>query len=250
MNRPTIMVFPDRAKLNEFGAQKIQTASEEAIADRGVFRIALSGGSTPKALYALLAEEPYRSSIRWNDIHFFWSDERCVPPEHPESNFRLAWETLLSRIPVEQTNIHRMHGEDQDPQRAASDYEQEIRNFFQVPAEQIPQFDLILLGMGDDGHTASLFPFSPALEVTDRLVTANYVERLASTRLTFTAKLINEAACVMMMVSGKSKARALKEVLEGPYDPKRLPAQLIRPRSGELIYLIEAEAASELSRNP
>jgi 6-phosphogluconolactonase len=241
-----VLTLPDLSKLSLFAAEKLQTLLKDRLPG-APFSLALSGGSTPKALYSMLSEQRFRSTIPWNAIHFFWSDERCVPPEYPESNFRMARHMLLSKVPVNQQNIHRMRGEDPNPANAALEYEKELRQFFGLSADQIPRFNLILLGLGEDGHTASLFPFSKALKVEDRLVTENYVETLRQHRLTFTAKLINAAACVIMLVSGRSKARALKDVIEGKYEPERLPAQLIQPVNGEFLYLADSDATSALS---
>ena len=209
--------------------------SSEAVAQRGVATIALSGGSTPKLLYQLLADpnEPFRDQVPWSRIQFFWSDERHVPPDHPESNYRMANEAMLAHVPVLKENVHRVMGENPNVEEAADQYEQTV-----------PQrFDLILLGLGTDGHTASIFPGSEVLRETKRLVAAPWVEKQKSYRITMTLPLINNAASVFFLVSGAEKAEIVKEVLEGP---PRYPAQEVRPINGELILMLDREAASKL----
>ena len=209
--------------------------SSEAVAQRGVATIALSGGSTPKLLYQLLADpnEPFRDQVPWSRIQFFWSDERHVPPDHPESNYRMANEAMLAHVPVLKENVHRVMGENPNVEEAADQYEQTV-----------PQrFDLILLGLGTDGHTASIFPGSEVLRETKRLVAAPWVEKQKSYRITMTLPLINNAASVVFLVSGAEKAEIVNEVLQGP---KRYPAQEVRPINGELILMLDREAASKL----
>jgi len=214
--------------------------AEEAarsIREKGRFAVALAGGSTPKALYELLAVE-YRDTLDWSKVHAFFGDERCVPPDHEDSNYRMAREALLSRVPV--GSVHRMRGELAPPEAAAL-YEEELTSFFGGP----PGLDLVLLGIGEDGHTASLFPRTPALGAHDRWAVENPVEKLGTTRLTLTVPAINAARATIFLVSGESKAKALKEILEGNADPREYPAKLIRP-SGTLAWVIEREAASLL----
>jgi 6-phosphogluconolactonase len=199
------------------------------------FQLVLSGGSTPRAVHELLA----KSEVDWNGVHFFWGDERCVPPESSESNFRMAKETLLSRIDVQDYQIHRMRGE-ASPQQAATEYQEEIFQHFHSQA--IPHFDFVFLGMGEDGHTASLFPNTSALGVTDRIITSNFVEKLQSNRLTMTVPVFQRAAKIAFLVSGKGKAAALNQVLNGPYDPQNCPTQLIRPEAGELYFFADRAA--------
>ena len=213
----------------------------------GLFRVALSGGSTPKKLYSKLAQEvKYRDAIPWNLIHFFWGDERTVSPDHEDSNFHMAREAMLRHIDVDESQIHRIPAEDPDVDMAASKYELEIRNHFNIPSPEVPKFDLIFLGLGTDGHTASLFPGTEALRETNRLVVANYVEKLKTHRISITFPIINQAKCVIFLVCGEDKAIALKAVLEGPQNPELYPAQLVRPE-GRLVWLIDHAAARLLA---
>lgn len=222
--------------------------TKEAIQAKGFFTGVLSGGSTPRVLYTLLACNQYRDQISWSKVHVFWGDERCVPPTHPESNFRMASESLLSKVPIPKENIHRMPAEQEDHDYAAREYEHLLKMFFHLGAGEYPRFDLVLLGMGDDGHTASLFPGTAALGETKRLVVANYIEKLRTYRLTLTAPVINHASNVMFLISGETKASILKEVVEGIYDPDRLPSQRIRPLEGRLLFLVDRRAASKLKK--
>jgi 6-phosphogluconolactonase len=200
--------------------------------------VALSGGSTPRLLYQLLADE---KQVPWPEIHFFWSDERHVPPDHPDSNYRMTNEALLSHVPVPQNNIHRIPGENPDASAAASDYEQTL---IEITNSSLPRLDLILLGLGSDGHTASLFPGSEALHETQRLVVAPWIEKLNTYRITMTLPLLNNGASIVFLVSGKDKAEIVREVLEGP---KNYPAQEINPTSGELIWMLDKDAAGNLT---
>lgn len=237
-------MLPHKGEVARRGAEEFVTAAREAIERDGTFTVALAGGSTPVGMYRLLSDEPYRSQVEWQRVLFFWSDERCVPPDHPESNYGAAAEALVSHLGVPETNVHRMRGE-LAPQVAADEYEEEVTSW--VPGTP-PRFDLILLGMGDDGHTASLFPGTVALDATVRLVVANVVPKLETTRLTFTAPLINAARRVMFLVTGENKAEALKAVLEGPRDTDTYPSQLVRPRDGLLTWLLDEPAARLLSK--
>jgi 6-phosphogluconolactonase len=222
-------------------AQWVRCAAE-AIAGTGRFAVALSGGNTPRALYAALAGRECRSQIAWDRVHFFWGDERSVPADHPDSNYRMAYETLLSQAPVLQANIHRIETE-RGPEKAAAAYEAEMRDFFALSPSVFPRFDLILLGIGEEGHTASLFPGSVALEVRERLVVATYVEKLKTDRVTFTLPLLNSAAEVAFLVSGKSKAGVVKEMLRDGAD---LPAARVSPVNGRLSWFLDKEAAALL----
>ncbi len=244
----SIRVYPDADLLKRAAAEHVITLSEASINAQGYFSIALSGGSTPKAVYELLTDKAFSRYVDWEHTHIFWGDERCVPPDHTESNYRMARMTLLDNVPVPFTNIHRMKGE-LDPAQAAADYEQMLRQFFARRRDGAVRFDLVLLGIGDDGHTASLFPGTAALEETERLVVENYVEKLEAWRLTLTAPTINNADRVTFLVSGKSKAETLKQVIEGPPQPYELPAQLIQPASGNLLWLLDAPAAAKLSKS-
>ena len=214
-------------------AELFVAKSGEAVAQRGFATIALSGGSTPKLLYQLLADpnEPFREQVPWSRIHFFWADERHVPPDHPESNYRMANEAMLAHVPVTRANVHRIMSENPNAEEAADQYEEVLP----------PRLDLILLGLGTDGHTASIFPGSEVLHETKRLVVAPWVEKLKSYRITMTLPLINNAASVVFLVSGAEKAEIVKKVLQGP---KQYPAQEVRPV--ELRWLLDREAASKL----
>ncbi len=203
------------------------------------FHFVLTGGSTPKMLYKILSGK----ELDWKNVHFWWGDERCVPPEHPDSNFGMAHQTLLSKIAPEEDHVYRMKGE-MEPGSAALEYEGHLRKVFGGGA--IPALDLALLGMGEDGHTASLFPGTAALKVQDRLVVHNYVEKLQANRLTMTFPILNQAKRILFLVSGVSKAMALKQVLEGERNPFRCPAQGIRPVHGELVFFVDEAAASML----
>jgi 6-phosphogluconolactonase len=241
--RAHVEVWPDASALITRAAELLAETARQSTAARDRFTIALAGGSTPRALYERLAGEAYAPRLPWPETHVFWSDERCVPPESNESNYGMAHEALLARVAIPAEQIHRLRGED-DPRQAARDYERILEaNFDESP----PRFDLILLGMGADGHTASLFPDSAALEETEQLVAAPYVAELKSHRLTMTPRLINAARSVIFLVTGQAKAASLSAVLEGERDPRRYPSQLIAPESGELVWLVDEAAAGGLS---
>ena len=234
-----VIVQPNGAEFALTAAGMIAAASLISIEQRGVFNVALAGGSTPGPIYELLAED---SDIDWKRCRVFWSDERCVPPEHVESNYRMARERLLDRLPEPPGIVSRMPGH-LPPEQAAGAYEQFIRENVPADGTGIPRFDLILLGMGDDGHTASLFPGSEALNETDRLVAANYVSKFNAHRLTFTYPLINAGRHVLILVSGASKAVTLKAVLEGPRRPTELPVQSVQLAAGQFRWLVDVDAA-------
>ena len=212
---------------------------QEAIASRGRFSAALSGGSTPVPFYSLLAQAPFREKVPWSKVHLFFGDERCVPLDHADSNYRMVRELLLDKIPIPDANVYPIPVGSVDARTAATLYEKTLRKSFDLGKRQIPRFDLMLMGMGKDGHTASLFPGSTALEATEQLVVANHVEQLGVDRVTLTAPVINEAANVVFLISGRAKAKVLQEVLEGDYDPNRLPTQLIQPRDGKLLFITD-----------
>lgn len=242
--KPEIVVLADLSAVANEAAGRIVRLARESIAAQGRFTIALSGGSTPRALYVLLASKEYRDRIEWDRALVFWGDERCVPPDHADSNYRLAHETLLSKVSIPSGSVHRVMGE-ADPEHAAMLYEQIVRR--EVPARDgVPAFDLILLGMGPDGHTASLFPGTTAPRETHRLVAANDVPQLNAHRITFTVPLINAAANVMFLVAGDDKADALRAVLEGEFKPDVFPAQMVRPANGQLMWLVDRAAAVHL----
>jgi 6-phosphogluconolactonase len=207
--------------------------------------VALSGGSTPKALYSLLATPGFADRIPWPKVHLFWGDERCVPPDHAESNYRMVRESLLSKINFPPENVHRMAGE-KEPKLAAAEYDNELKTFFQLSEGEPPRFDLILLGLGEDGHTASLFPGSEALKETKLLVTANFVGQLNTARLTLTLPVLNNAGNVCFLVAGASKAAIVKEVLGTDSATGKLPAQRVRPVRGALTWFITRDAAAAL----
>jgi 6-phosphogluconolactonase len=240
---PQAVVQPSLEALSREAASRLQRLAAESIAAADRFSVALSGGSTPRTLYHLLGEPPLRETIDWPRVHLFWGDERFVPAGHPDSNYRLAREAFISKVPIPSGNVHPIPTESGDPETAAAQYEETLRRFCATP----PRFDLILLGLGADGHTASLFPGSPALDEHDHLVVATHVPKLDAWRLTLTPPVLRGARHVVFLVSGSDKASILREVLEGPYDPHRLPAQLVRPEKGELTWLVDEAAASLLS---
>ena len=230
-----IKTYPDAKTLTREAALHFIECAKEAIAERGQFVVALAGGSTPKALYETLATVELVPRVEWEKVFVFWGDERCVAPNHEDSNYRMAFDAMLQHLPIPVKQIYRMEGE-LEPKEAAQAYEDRLKKFFQ---QQIPRFDLILLGMGDDAHTASLFPGTKALTETKKWVMANYVRKLSTWRLTMTARLINQAANVTFLVSGDGKAAALQRVLAGRFTPEEIPAQMIRPERGQLRWLLD-----------
>lgn len=212
------------------------------------FRVALSGGTTPRALNQLLSSPPYIDRVDWSKVDFFWGDERCVPATDPLSNYRMADETLLARVPISQSQIHRVPTELEDPDLIAARYEDDMREAFGLAGGEIPRFDLVYLGMGPDGHTASLFPHTRALSVTDHIVSSNYVPKLETFRITLTVPVINNAAVVVFLVAGADKATALSAVLEGPPNSDEYPAQLVAPADGDLYWLVDQAAAAQLTK--
>lgn len=245
-----ISVYPDAGRLAQATAEHFASLAGEAIAGQGRFAVALAGGSTPKAAYALLARDEFATRLDWARVHVFWGDERCVPPDHPDSNYRMAREALLDRVPLPAEHVHRMRGE-LEPAQAAADYEQALRVFFALPsrnqaAEPPTSFDLILLGMGDDGHTVSLFPGTAAIREQTRWVIAHFVEKLETWRITLTPAAINAAANVTFVVSGSGKAERLRQVLTGSHRPDVLPAQIVDPDRGRLRWLVDEAAATSL----
>lgn len=239
-----LRVFPDAAELARGAADEFTRRAEEAIRAHGRFSVALSGGSTPRRLFALLADpaEPFRDRIDWRAVHLFWGDERHVPPDHPESNFRMTREELLDRVEIPAANIHRLRGEEPDAARAAALYEDELRSFF----HGAPRFDLVLLGLGADAHTASLFPGTAVLHEHERWVAAPWIEKLETFRLTLTPAVLDRAAAVIFLVQGEEKTEALRAVLAGTHDVERFPAQAVRPQNGEILWLVDRAAASGL----
>ena len=240
-----IETFPTPEALADAVAGRVVELAGNAIADRGRFTFALSGGSTPRHAYARLAGEDLSHRVDWQLVHVIWGDERCVPPDDPQSNYRMARETLLDRVPIPQQQIHRVHGEE-DPGRAAAKYEWVLRALLGSQGEGSPgALDLVLLGMGEDGHTASLFPGQPALHETEHWVVA-VPPQGGTWRLSLTPVLLNAARYVCFVVSGASKAAILKRVLEGPFTPEILPAQAIRPSRGRVAWMVDQAAAGRL----
>ena len=239
-----LKVFDDPERVARAAAARFAELARESIEARGAFAVALAGGSTPRRVYELLAGEEFGGPVEWENVHVFFGDERAVPPEHADSNFRMANESLLSRVAVPAENVHRIEGVG-DAAANASAYESEMRGLFGEDAEW-PGFDLVLLGMGDDGHTASLFPETAALDERRLWVAANWVEKLGAWRVTLTAPAVNSARHVLFLVTGAGKAERLREVLKGERDPARLPSQLIRPRDGTLEWFVDRAAASKL----
>jgi len=227
-------------------AEEVIRTATDAVKARGRFTIALSGGSTPRNLYTLIAANA-SAGLPWDQMFFFWGDERHVPPNDPDSNFLMAKESFLSKVAVPSANIFPIPTENPDASAAAEAYEQTLRKFFAVAPGEFPRFDLILLGMGPDGHTASLFPETAALQEKSRLVVANWVEKLKASRITLTLPVLNAARNVVFLVSGTDKAAVLHEVLEGNAAAEKYPSKMVRPTDGRLIWFVDRAAASELS---
>jgi 6-phosphogluconolactonase len=245
MPEPEVRILNNSADLFHAAAVEFAALASEAVLSKGTFTVALSGGSTPEGLYTLLANDVV-PSIPWGRSCFFWGDERQVPPDHPDSNYRMAYEALLSKVPVRLQNVFRIHSEVRDADAVAVAYEQDLKTFFNLRPNEFPRFDLVLLGLGTDGHTASLFPETTALHEKDRLVVANWVDKFNAHRFTLTLPVLNKSACVMFLVSGQEKSEILREVLENP--DADLPAQKVRPAEGRLLWLVDRAAASELSQ--
>lgn len=239
-----VMVFPDGDQLSHAAARYVVQVANEALAAHGRFTIALSGGSTPKKLYGLLALEPYRNQIDWTKAEIFWSDERCVPPDDAESNYHLAYEVMLSKLPIPTGQIHRMPADQSDRVAASVAYEEELRRVFGT--DGVPSFDLLQLGMGPEGHTASLFPHQASLRETERLVIPVTVPKPPPARLTFTPPVLNAAKHILFLVTGAEKADAVRAVLEGDYQPEEYPAQIVHSRQGEVTWMLDTDAASKL----
>jgi 6-phosphogluconolactonase len=250
MPRPvsvTYRVLPTPEATARAAAQLFTDAAVKAAAARGTARIAISGGTTPKAMFALLASpaEPFLKQVPWDKLELYWVDERCVPPDHAESNYRMTKEALLSKVPLPSERVHRMEGE-LEPEVAAARYEAVIRNTFRLEGAETPTFDLVQLGMGDDGHTASLFPHTDALNEMSHIVVPNHVPQKDTWRITLTWPVINQGREVEFMIEGGAKTQVLHDVFLGPYQPETYPSQLIRPASGRLTLLLDAAAASKL----
>jgi 6-phosphogluconolactonase len=240
-----LQVFPDAEQLAVAGAELFVSGAAESIASRGRFRVALSGGSTPRHVYELLASPAFRTRVAWERVDVFLGDERYVPSDDKGSNYRMAAETLLRHVPLPKANVHRVMTEIAPPEAAAQAYEETIRQNLAEP-RSVPQLDLIYLGLGTNGHTASLFPGTSALEEKSRLVVAVVVEAADPLRITMTVPLLNRGRTVAFLIEGKQKAPVLHEVLLGPRDPARLPAQLIAPE-GKLLWMLDEAAGAELA---
>jgi 6-phosphogluconolactonase len=241
-----LRIFPNPPALFEAAAQAFVEQTKSAVQARGRFTVALSGGSTPKGLFQVLSGKDH-DLLPWDKMFFFWGDERHVPPDNADSNYRMAREALLSKVPVPEKNIFRVPAENPDANQAAAQYEATIRQFFALKPGQFPEFDLILLGMGPDGHTASLFPQTKGLQEKQRLVIANWVEKFSTDRITFTAPVLNNARVVEFLIAGADKAPALKEVLEGTASADLYPSKMIQPAHGTLIWMLDQSAAADLT---
>lgn len=243
--KPEVRLFKDHERLSRHAATLFIEGSDRAIRERGRFLVVLNGGSTPTRLFQLLAAE-YKDQVAWEKAHIFWGDERCVPPDDPGSNYGQAREALLNKAPIPEENIHRVRGE-LEPAAAAQAYEETLRSFADRELE-LPRFDLVYLGMGEDGHTASLFPYSPVEVTTPVLaVTAHYQDRPAD-RVTLSQLVFNRARMIAFMATGEKKAETLAKVISDRYNPERYPAQRIDPKDGELVWLVDDAAAGELPR--
>jgi 6-phosphogluconolactonase len=250
-----IRIYKDAGELALKAARHFARLADQYVIGCGQFTVALSGGSTPRAMFSILAAEPFLETVPWSSIYFFWGDERSVPPDHADSNYLMAYETLLSKVAVPEENIFRIPAELEDHDRAAREYSTTLTEFFlkraarskTAPLSNFPRFDLVLLGMGPDGHTASLFPHTAALDVTDQAAASNYVEKLQTHRITLTVPTINNARNVTFVVAGADKAEALKQVLQGELQTALYPSQLIRPKKGTLLWLTDEAAAGLLS---
>ncbi len=242
-----VQIYPNMDALARSAAELFISLANTVIEKRNLFSIALSGGSTPQSLYALLASAAYRKQVDWSKVQVFWGDERYVPADHPDSNYLKAQQTLLSKIPIPTENIHRVPTELTPPERAAEAYEEELLAYFSAcPDEQErnqASFDLVLLGMGDDGHTASLFPGSPAIREQTRWVAAQYVDKLAAWQITLTPAILNRASNILFIISGSDKSTTLQRVVYGSYQPERYPAQIIQPTDGNLVWMVDEDAA-------
>ena len=251
MARPVLVtykVWATGAEVAGAAAEMFAASAAEAVAARGVARIAVSGGTTPKTMFALLADtsQPYFARVPWDKLHLFWVDERCVGPTEPDSNYRMTNEAMLSKVPLPAAQIHRIEGE-LEPEVAAAKYEAAIRAEFRLEGAEVPVFDLVLLGMGDDGHTASLFPHTEALHELGRIAVANHVpQQKQSWRVTLTWPVINRGRAVAFLIEGAAKTEVLADVLLGTYDPETHPSQLIRPEGGAVTFLLDAAAAGKL----
>ena|SRR3982074_798954 len=243
-----IRIFKDSAAIARRAAEIFLETAQSAVDRSGIFSVALAGGSTPKLLYSLLATDPgFSSKLPWDKMQLFFGDERHVGPDDPQSNFKMAFDTMISKAPLKSEQVHRMKGEYPDTEQAAREYEQVLSAQFQLKDGQLPRFNLVLVGMGDEGHCLSLFPGTRALHAEGRTVVRNWVGKLYAERITITAPAANNAAMILFTVTGKEKALALKAVLEGPYEPDQLPSQLLQPTNGKLLWFVDEAAGNMLS---
>lgn len=247
LGRATIYIVRDREELSHAVAERIVVLSGEALADHGRFTVALSGGSTPRSLYGVLASPDYSARVPWGATHLFWGDERCVPPDSADSNYEMVRESLMSKVDLKPGNVHPLSGQDKDPAAAARKYEEELCRTFELSAGAIPRFDLVLLGLGSDGHTASLFPGTAALSERKRLVVENYVDKLSSFRITLTLPVLNAAAHLVFLVAGDDKKEIFPQVVKP--EPVLYPAQLVQPPDGKLEWYADRAAAEILLRS-
>jgi 6-phosphogluconolactonase len=246
-SRGRVIVSPSSTELARLAAEEWVECARKAIEERGSFAVALSGGATPQELYTFMATPAFASRVDWGRTRIFWGDERAVPPDDPRSNYRMAKDALLDHVPVPVSNVHRMPADRPDLEAAAAEYDSMLRGALAEDHDGRRGLDLVLLGLGGDGHIASLFPGAPALQEQHRWVMATYSISLDQHRMTVTYPAINSARCIFFLVTGASKAAVLAAVLEGPYDPERLPAQGVRPGNGKLLWLVDEAAAGTLS---
>jgi 6-phosphogluconolactonase len=243
-----IRILADGTAIAKRAAQEFAQAAAAAVQQKGTFSVALAGGSTPRALYSLLATDAaLRSQVPWDKIHLFFGDERHVGPDHADSNFRMVTESLILKSPLKPEQATRIKGEYPDTAQAAQEYEQALRAYFKIKDGEYPRFDLVLAGMGNEGHTLSLFPGTKALHADGRIVVRNWIGKLYTERITLTAPAACNTARLIFMVTGADKAPALKAVLEGPFEPEQLPAQLLQPKNGKLLWLVDTAAGGMLS---
>ncbi len=239
-----VKILPDSDSLTRYTIERIARIGMATLQVNETFSIALSGGSTPVPVYEGLARAPFSEMLDWERVHVFFGDERCVPPDHEDSNYLMAYNTLLKHVPIPESNIYRMRGED-DPQQAAKAYEAELYDFF---GDADTWFDVNLLGMGEDGHTASLFPGTEAIHEDERMVIAHHVEKVGRWRISLTPPGILRSSNIMFLIDGASKADALREVMEGAYQPDVYPSQVVARSDHEhLVWLLDAAVASKLS---
>ena len=246
-HQPRVLIFSHRAAVAREAAARFVCLARHYISGRGIFCVALAGGKTPRDFYHLLGSDKFRRRLRWSKVHVFWTDERPVPPDHPQSNYGMAWKVLISHIPIPPENVHRMEAEDRDLKGAVERYQRAMRQVVSRSSRALPRFHLIILGLGADGHTASLFPDSKISRSAARWVDAPFVKHLRGKRMTLTLPVLNAARNLFILVTGSEKAETLKRVLEGKARPP-LPAQMLRPKDGEVVFLADSVAARLLAR--